>query len=242
MVLGILTAIAACPAIIGTTEAVRQGQRQSAKEKHRGVKTNLFVNCSGTSRAAKEVDGCQVVLNSGKVGHFSTISARNHIILKRDDNVFQLYLAMSTEECPDGQPDDHPFAGYFLPYPDQNWGRKGEGFVSTISDDPPQLNWIYVDEDTHEVKYGDRVESEPHVVGPWDVTKIDKRVTLEGWEGFMAVEYGPGEWALYFDRDDDGLEGILGPEMRKVEVVLVRREMRQERQCDDEEQAKQSLE
>ena len=77
MVFGILTAIAACPAIIGTTEAVRQGQRQSAKEKHRGVKTNLFVNCAGTSRAEKEVDGCQVVLSDGKVGDSYTISAEN---------------------------------------------------------------------------------------------------------------------------------------------------------------------
>jgi len=131
------------------------------------------------------------------------------------------------DEHPDGRPEDHPFAGYFLPYPDKNWGRKGEGFVSTISDDPPQLNWIYVDKDTCEVKYGDRAESEPHIVGPWDVTKVDKRVTLEGWEGFMAVRYGPGEWALYFDIDDNGLKGVLEPAMSKKEVDLVRREMRQ---------------
>lgn len=67
MVLGILTAIAACPAIIGTTEAVRQGQRQNAREKHRGLKTNMFVNCSNVSSAGKEVDGCEVVLSDNKV-------------------------------------------------------------------------------------------------------------------------------------------------------------------------------
>jgi hypothetical protein len=67
MVLGILTAIAACPAIIGTTEAVRQGQRQSAKEKHRGLKTKLIVNCSTATKAGREVDGCEVVLSSDKV-------------------------------------------------------------------------------------------------------------------------------------------------------------------------------
>lgn len=67
MVLGILTAIAACPAIIGTTEAVRQGQRQSAKEKHRGLKTNLSVNCSRTSSGGREIDGCAVVLSNNKV-------------------------------------------------------------------------------------------------------------------------------------------------------------------------------
>ncbi|KAF2466176.1 uncharacterized protein BDR25DRAFT_395950 [Lindgomyces ingoldianus] len=212
MVLGILTAIAACPAIIGTTEAVRQGQKQNAKEKHRGLKTNLIVNCSRFSEDGREVDGCEIVLSSNKVRWPPNVSTRI--------NPFWLYLAMSTEEYPDGCPEDHPFAGYFLPFPDKNWGRLGEGFVSTISDDPPQLNWIYVDQDTHEVKHGNREESEPHLVGPWDVTKMDRRVTFEGWEGFMAVKYGPGEWALYFDRDDNGLEGILAPEMVREEVVL----------------------
>jgi hypothetical protein len=67
MVLGILTAIAACPAIIGTTEAVRQGQRQSAREKHRGLKTNLSVSCSHASKAGREIDGCEVVLSENKV-------------------------------------------------------------------------------------------------------------------------------------------------------------------------------
>jgi hypothetical protein len=67
MVLGILTAIAACPAIIGTTEAVRQGQRQSAREKHRGLKTNLSISCSRASKAGREIDGCEVVLSENKV-------------------------------------------------------------------------------------------------------------------------------------------------------------------------------
>jgi hypothetical protein len=71
MVLGILTAIAACPAIIGTTEAVRQGQRQSAREKHRGLKTNLSVVCSRASKGGREIDGCEVVLSEDKVrNHF----------------------------------------------------------------------------------------------------------------------------------------------------------------------------
>jgi hypothetical protein len=105
--------------------------------------------------------------------------------------------------------------------------------VSTISNDPPQLNWIYVDRDTCEVKYGDRIASEPHIIGPWDVTKMDRRVMLTGWEGFMAVRYGPGEWALYFDVDDNGLQGVVGDEMARMEVELVRKEKRQERTSTD---------
>ncbi|RYO67573.1 hypothetical protein AA0113_g4507 [Alternaria arborescens] len=206
MVLGILTAIAACPAIIGTTEAVRQGQRQNAREKHRGLKTNLSVSCSRATRSGREIDQCEVVLSENK-----------------------LYLNVPSDEFPDGHPEDHPFAGYFLPFPDQDWGRQGEGMVSTISDDPPQLNWIYVDRDTCEVKHGDRVASEPQIVGPWDVTRMDRRVTFMGWEGFMAVQYGPGEWALYFDVDDNGLRGVIGDDLVRVEVELVRKERRQRR-------------
>ena len=67
MVLGILTALAACPAIIGTTEAVRQGQKKDSKEKHRSVKSNVTVSCLGTSRRSREIDGGLVVLRNKKV-------------------------------------------------------------------------------------------------------------------------------------------------------------------------------
>ena len=127
----------------------------------------------------------------------------------------------------------HLFAGYFLPYPDQDWGRKGEGLVSTVSDEPPQLNWIYIDQDTHEVKYGLRTESEGQLVGPWDCTRIDKRVTFEGWEGFTAVEEDQGSWALYFDRNDDGLQGRQFYR-RILEIELTRRERRRGKYEDDD--------
>ena len=44
-------------------------------------------------------------------------------------------------------------------------------------------------------------------MGPWNCTKIDRRMTFQGWEGFIAVKEGTGVWALYFDVDDDGLKG-----------------------------------
>jgi len=71
MVLGVITSIAACPAIIGTTEAVRQGQRQNAKEKHRGRKSNLLVTCSDPSRKARDIHGGAVILRDGKVNTYS---------------------------------------------------------------------------------------------------------------------------------------------------------------------------
>jgi len=73
MVLGIISAIAACPAIIGTTEAVRQGQRKSAKEKHRGVKSHLIVTCCRPSVNSSEINGGIVVLRDKKVRTLSCL-------------------------------------------------------------------------------------------------------------------------------------------------------------------------
>ena len=116
----------------------------------------------------------------------------------------------------------HAFAGYYLPYPD----TKFEGLVSTISDKTLNLNWIYVDKDTYQVKYGLRVDAQPNITGPFDCTRQDRRMTLEGWEGFVAVEESPGVWALYFDRDDNGLESKVARGTRVLEVELWRREKR----------------
>lgn len=70
----------------------------------------------------------------------------------------QLYVRTPGPEGPDERA-THPFEGYFLPFPNTDWGRRGEGLVSTINADR-QLNWVYVDEETYEIKYGNRVESE----------------------------------------------------------------------------------
>jgi len=226
MVLGLLTAIAACPAIVGTTEAVRQGQKKNSKEQHRGLKSNLIASCASTSLGGSEIDGRAVVLRNNKVcilakrpGYAINLSPRSLMQLTT-----KLYIAVAKAEG-QASPSQHPFTGYFLPFPDQDWGRKGEGLVSTIADEPPQLNWIYVDQETYEVKYGLRIDAEGHLVGPWDCTRIEKRITLEGWEGFMAVQEDPGSWALYFDRDDNGLQGKTS-EKRILEVEMTRKERR----------------
>jgi hypothetical protein len=120
----------------------------------------------------------------------------------------------------------HLFAGYFFPYPDKRWGRKGDGYVTTVSDDPPQLNWVYVDKDTYEVKYGLRVDAEPHLVGPWNCSPVDKRLIFDGWEGFTVVEVEDNTWQLYFDVDDDGLQEKVPLDKRIMEIELTRKEVR----------------
>ena len=69
MVLGIMTAVAACPAIIGTTEAVREGQRKNAKDRHRGRRVNLVASCR-TALGAKFrslLDGGLIMLRNNNV-------------------------------------------------------------------------------------------------------------------------------------------------------------------------------
>jgi hypothetical protein len=221
MVFGILTAVAACPAIIGTTEAIRQGQRQNAREEHRGRKSNLTITLPVRNSYSEQFDGAMVVLKDNK-------------------------LYIDTEHSRLGANMAHPFSGYYLPVPwiGDKWKkagfRHGEGMVTTISDDPPFLNWVYLDSNTYEVKYGTRVEAEPHHIGPWDCTPIDRRLTFEGWEGFVIVQEDEESdlWALYFDRDDDGLrgEGKVGTQNKRMLLAEIsRKEMRRTKLVSDEE-------
>lgn len=211
MPLGIITSIAACPAIIGTTEAVHQGQKQNSREKHRSRKANLLVTCNDPSRKSRDIHGGTVVLRDNKLWLTNVNPKSKFLPDDGHDNVAE---------------QGHLFAGYFFPYPGSNWGRRGEGYVSTIADDPPQLNWIYVDKDTYEVKYGLKVDTVGHHVGPWNVTPIDRRLNFQGWEGFTAVEEEEGIWALYFDIDDDGLEEKVPMHKRIMEIELTRKEVR----------------
>ncbi|KAH7083192.1 hypothetical protein BKA63DRAFT_584465 [Paraphoma chrysanthemicola] len=122
----------------------------------------------------------------------------------------------------DGAPLGHAYAGYYLPYPDSNH----EGLVTTITDVAPVMNWVYIDRETHEAKYGVRVDAQPNFTGPFDCTRQDRRLTFAGWEGWCAVEEQPGSWALYFDVDDDGLKSKVTPNTRVLEIELSRKEKR----------------
>lgn len=215
MVLGIITSIAACPAIVGTTEAIRYAQKQNNREEHRSRRTNLTVSLLNRSSYSARFDGAFIVLKDNK-----------------------LWVDTSGVAQREGL---HPFTGYFLEYHnmEEHWRAqgflKGEGMVTTISDDPPFLNWVYVNRKTNEVKYGIRDEAEPHLVGPWDVTRADRRLTFQGWEGFAAVEETDNDplWALYFDVKDDGLTSgkrVGTQDLRMLALEIWRREIRVDRE------------
>ena len=143
------------------------------------------------------------------------------IVTMRDEKVW--VEARNPETGDPAHVGHHPFTGFYLAYPDDNRSYT-RGLVSTISVDPPMLNWIYVDKDTYECKFAARSGSIAHHVGSFDWTSEDNDscVTLDEFEGFVVVEEKPGEWALYFDMDDDGLKSKKKGR-RVVEIHLQRR-------------------
>lgn len=88
------------------------------------------------------------------------------------------------------------------------------------------MNWIYVERDTHEVKFGTRPFAEHQFKGPFDCTRLERRLTFGGWEGFVAVLEEGGFWGLYFDVDHDKLKGKLAEDTPVLEVQLTRRELK----------------
>ncbi|KAB2580580.1 hypothetical protein DBV05_g754 [Lasiodiplodia theobromae] len=212
MVLSMLLALTTCPAMLGTQEAIRQSQSKERREEHRARRCNLIATCVKPSIRSREINGRQVILRDNKL-YIDTGTAPEDEENPATNDHFN-----PTEE--NERRHGHPFAGYFLQYPDAEF----EGLVSTITDVAPILNWIYVDRDTGEVKYGVRADAQPNVTGPFDCTRLDRRLTLDGWEGFVAVEEYPAVWALYFDLDDDGLRGKIPFGTRVLEVELQRRE------------------
>ncbi|EJT76067.1 hypothetical protein GGTG_05991 [Gaeumannomyces tritici R3-111a-1] len=80
----------------------------------------------------------------------------------------------------------HKFTGYYFTYPSE---EQHKGIVSTISIDPPMLNWIYVDKDTATLRYGGRKDTLSHVIGPWWWSEDETYLTLRGSaDGFVAEE------------------------------------------------------
>ncbi|KAI9705833.1 MAG: hypothetical protein M1836_005239 [Candelina mexicana] len=217
-----LLAITAIPTTIGVWQTIEEGKKakKEAADERRMQKFNLEVYSD-----AKEVHGMKVVLRDNK-----------------------LYLAPPSKP----HPKSHPFAGFFIAYPPPDPDIPSpqiRGLVSTISNDPPMLNWIYADRITGEVRYGNRTQSKEHVFGSWDWTEDLEGLVLEGWEGFVVVEEddvvddddeGEGEkgegdgngngkregkgggkvWAVYYDRKRDGLKSVFGKEGQMGRRVL----------------------
>jgi hypothetical protein len=111
----------------------------------------------------------------------------------------------------------HRVTAYHLPFPEQEY----DGLVTTIND-KNMLIWVFVDVRSSQVRYGVKAEAVKNLAGPCSQEEMEggeMRLTMFGWEGYVAAKDDAGRWALYFDRDDDGLKGRLGG--RKDDVVEV---------------------
>lgn len=206
MVLGLIALVGSVPMTV-TSVLSMQSQAENAKEKHDDTSWKTIkchMKCRTTARTQEDR---------------KTLFENSYVVLRSG----KLYVQLPTY---DGEP-NHPFTGYYLPYPDSEF----DGLVSTISDNPPQLNWIYLDTNssTFQICHGLRAEAQQGVTGPWGARicpNNEKRFLFAGWEGFIAIETNElGLWSLNFDKYDNGLQGRIKEGQRAVEVELIREEM-----------------
>ena len=131
----------------------------------------------------------------------------------------QLYIAQNGSTAA-----GFPFTGFYVQYPDPARTPAQLGLVSFISDNPPALNWVYIDKATRELRHGNRTQSIDHEVGPWGWEAGEEGgaggLAFEGAEGAVAVETSHG-WEIRWE-DSDGKAGDVGGK-RVLSVSLERR-------------------
>ncbi|KAK8204951.1 hypothetical protein IWZ01DRAFT_81904 [Phyllosticta capitalensis] len=229
---GVITGI---PVVTGVAEGVhhQKEQNKEAANETRMIKFYIDVYCQAKSSKAGEVDGGVVVVHRDALW-----------VCRKNDDGFPI-----APDASNPQP-LHPFTGFYIMYPDEDRNPRERGLVTTLNTDPPMLNWIYVDKSTQALTYGNRTQSIAHVVGPWDWTDDESGVTLEGWEGFVAVEVSDEEsaaadglrWKLYYDRWDDKLDnGKLVGGKRVLPCSLERRPLPDEVRKAQEEAAERKM-
>ncbi|KAL8710161.1 MAG: hypothetical protein Q9220_005244 [cf. Caloplaca sp. 1 TL-2023] len=164
--LGLLSLTTALPTTIGVAEGIRSSQNPNhptqdededpfislTTEAQRMRKFKLRCYCDAPhSRSAAVLNGKSVVLRGGRL--WLRTSEPNPA------------PAMTTE----GEA-EAAFLGFYIPYPDPARKPSQLGLASFIPHsptEPPGLNWIFVDRETREMRYGNRTDSIKHVVGPW---------------------------------------------------------------------------
>jgi hypothetical protein len=221
---GIITGV---PVVTGVAEGV-QHQKEANKEAANETRMDKFyldVFCQSGHPRQNEVHGGMIVLRHDKVW-----------LAPKDPNTLMPVVQKGGGEAP------HPFTGFYIMYPDDDRSPPERGLVTTISVDPPMLNWIYADKNTLELKYGNRTQSIQHIVGEWDWTEDEVGVTLDKWEGFCAVEEEEMpdglKWAIYYDRwDDDFGNGRLVNGKTRLPCSLERRLLPEELRKAQEEAA-----
>lgn len=147
-----------------------------------------------------------------------------HLLQRIDLMLLQIFIDTTDSS-------GHRVTPHFLPYPGQKYG----GLATTTTADAapmldwiPTLNWIYVDAQSQQFKYGVKEDADSNLGGPFDCGTGNQHLTFQSWEGFCAVEVQSGMWAIYFDISDDGLRGRVPSGVRIMDVELERRYVRKD--------------
>lgn len=205
MVLGILSLAATVP-LLATSTVQLQNTAQETKDNN------------GSSVASTKTNKCNLkVVPSGRMSSDVKNAVQSRRLVLKDGVV-----KLSAQN--DNKPPHHLVTAYFLPFPNSNY----DGLVTTI-DDMNMLNWVYLDSESYRVTYGTRAVAEKHLTGPMGLTVMadgQSKVTMDNWDGYMAVEDENGEWSLYFDKDSNGLtEKIDESKVKRVAQIELHREM-----------------
>jgi hypothetical protein len=201
MVIGLLI-LTSIPVVTGVAQgySAQKTAKQRAEDAKRMRKAYISVFCDAKSPEAIEVNDMFLVLREGKV------------YIDEWDPRFRKKPSYTTE-------------AFYIEYPDAERDPIEMGLASQVQDDPPLLNWIYVKESNGEVRYGNRSESKSEVVGPWDWTEDEIRLTLFKEEGFVAVEpeNPQDQWEIFFQVEDGWVKEKVGGKRTVLPVRLERR-------------------
>lgn len=202
MVIGLLI-LTAIPTITGTAQAYSAQKTQEERVRDAKYMKKFWI----------DVD-CDVDFPDVKHIH-------EHRLVLRDDKVY-----IGQKEALNPSAEGYVAEAFYIEYPDNERKPPPRGLVSQTRAEPPLLNWIYIDQETAELKYGNKTQSIEHDVGPWDWTKDEKTITFHKKLLFIAVEDPKSKkWQLYYDIDDDGLSRYVPIQRRKVYVSLMRSEI-----------------
>jgi len=199
MVVGLLI-LASIPTVTGVAQAIsaQKTHKERQKDEKRMKKFNIDIHCEAESSRTKEIDDKRLVL--------------------KDDRCW-IGPHEALNPCKEG----YVAEAFYIEYPDNERVPVPIGLVTQVSDDPPLLNWIYVDKDTMELKYGNKTASIDHHVGPWDWTEDEEGITFDETQAFTAVEEPQTRrWQIYYDMDNDGLSRFVPKGRRKIQISLER--------------------
>ena len=191
-----LLAIVGIPTTSGLVTIVdsRRRSQSASGEEQQLRKFNLRCFCVPNTPSARRINNGTVTLQNSK-----------------------LYIAPQDEKI-----NAHLFEGFYLPYPGSDRPLpRPRGLVSTISNEPPVLNWIYVDRKTRELKYGNRTQSKENIIGSWGWDAGTEEgpggLILEGYEAAVAIRTSEDVWEIRWE-DERGEVFVADKEVVKVSL------------------------